>query len=192
MSLSLSLPSYLVSGEFSYTAMISPANAEDMPDSWSCAWPVFWTQMFGASEAIIKITHGEQLLGLARFNLYPSRVNTYQVELVEILNIETLPKEDRVFNPVASWLIWYVSQIAMECAQGNETGYILSLVSLESAMDFYRNKVKMEGLGWITIAPNEDGYAFAFSQITARGFCNRIEHQYGNPQRWSVQSRESE
>ena len=188
MSLSSSIPAYLITvREASLlspperTATILPAEAADMPDIWSCQWSILWEQVYEPTEAIVKLTHNGELLGLVKFALYPSRTNPSQMEFTEIMNIETLPKQGRTFNPVASWLIWYVCLIAIERCQGNNLGQILTLVSVESAIEYYQDRVKMEGLGWITIAPNEDGYAFAFSKTAAKQFCTRIESRYGTP-----------
>jgi hypothetical protein len=64
---------------------------------------------------------------------------------------------------------------------GSEDGSLVRLNSLESAIDYYRNQVRMEGKGWITLSPDEDGYVFTFSKEQAIEFCTRIEQQYGTP-----------
>jgi hypothetical protein len=39
----------------------------------------------------------------------------------------------------------------------------------------------MEGKGWITLSPDEDGYVFTFSQAQAIEFYSGIEQQYEIP-----------
>ena len=39
----------------------------------------------------------------------------------------------------------------------------------------------MEGVGWTYIAPEEQGYAFKFTQERAQEFCSRVEQEYGCP-----------
>ena len=60
----------------------------------------------------------------------------------------------------------------------------LTLVRLDSVVDaipYYRDKVKMEGLGWTDIAPGEQGYAFKFTKQGAEEFCGRLEQCYSEP-----------
>jgi hypothetical protein len=53
---------------------------------------------------------------------------------------------------------------------------------LESAIDYYQNQVRMEGEGWVTLGPYEDGYTFRFLKEQAINFCKRIEQRYGIPE----------
>jgi hypothetical protein len=46
-------------------------------------------------------------------------------------------------------------------------------------IDYYRNKVMIEEIGWTKITPGDDAYAFKFTTKTARNFCERIENKYG-------------
>jgi hypothetical protein len=50
--------------------------------------------------------------------------------------------------------------------------------SVENAIPYYRDIIKMESLGWVTLAPGEDGYAFRFTLTEARNFCRRQENTY--------------
>jgi hypothetical protein len=60
-------------------------------------------------------------------------------------------------------------------------GSVMELVSVESAISYYRDKVRMEGIRWVTISPHEEGYAFRFSESQAIEFLKRIETKYGEP-----------
>ena len=70
--------------------------------------------------------------------------------------------------------------LALNCI-GNEDGSIVRLNSVESVIDYYKNQVRMEGKGWVSLSPDEDGYVFTFSKAQASEFCVRIEQQYGTP-----------
>jgi hypothetical protein len=43
----------------------------------------------------------------------------------------------------------------------------------------------MQGLGWTTIAPREEGYAFRFTKQGAAEFLKRQQSAYGTPNRSS-------
>ena len=91
----------------------------------------------------------------------------------------------RSVNPVGFWLLWYAIQIGLQYCVGEADRSLIRLDSLEDAIPYYRDKVKMEGLGWTNIAPGESGYAFRFTQQRAQEFGSRIEQEYGCPIRLS-------
>jgi hypothetical protein len=62
---------------------------------------------------------------------------------------------------------------------GDVNGSIVVLLSVELAIPYYREKVMMEGLGYVTLSPDEEGYAFRFSKSQAVEFVNGIESKYG-------------
>jgi hypothetical protein len=168
-------------------ALLEPANETDMPSSWSCNWPTFWRQADFDCEAIIKLSHQDKNLGLIRFALYPfaPREKALALESLAILNLETHPYRERPVYPVGAWLIWYASQIAVQFCIGEADGTLIQLVSLETAIAYYRDKVMMEELGWVTIAPREDGYAFRFTKNGAAEFLQRQESSFGRPRKIS-------
>lgn len=152
--------------------------SKDIND-WRCNWRRFWDYADWDCEGIAKLTFKGQILGLIHFALYPYPSQNNIPEYLEILHLECLNRQKRLVNPVGFWLIWYVTKIALEYCQGNSDGEIVVLDAIEFAINYYRDKVKMEEIGWTTIAPGEDGYAFKFTQSSATKFCQRIETKYG-------------
>ncbi len=150
-------------------------------DNWVCNWQRFWQKADWDCECIIKLSWKGQILGLIHFALYPYPPTNNLAEYVEILHIESCRIQDRDITPVGFWLIWYATKIALYYCEGNSFGSILELDAIEDAIDYYRDKVKMEEMGWTTIAPGEEGYAFKFSQTSAKKYCNRISTKYGMP-----------
>ncbi|MFQ4143652.1 hypothetical protein [Chlorogloeopsis sp. ULAP02] len=87
---------------------------------------------------------------------------------------------ERLIEPIGKWLIWYATKVGLEYCQGEAEALLIFLVSLDTAVSYYRDKVQMEYLKPVTIAPGEDGYAFRFSR-TAAAFCERHESEQGMP-----------
>jgi hypothetical protein len=145
-------------------------------------WLNFWSRRDPDCEAIVKLESDGKIQGLIHLAVYPYPIENDKPEYLEIIALEATRPPDRLVSPVGLYLVWYASKMSLKlgCA-GNEDGSIVRLNSLESAIDYYRNQVRMEGKGWITLSPDEDGYAFTFSQAQAIDFCNRIEQQYGIP-----------
>jgi hypothetical protein len=166
-------------------AVLEPATKEDMPMNWTCNWVNFWNRADFDCEAIIKLSCQGTLLGLVRFALYPysGQGLVANVEYVEILHLETLPRRDRGIHPVGFWLIWYAVQVALDFCVGETDGTLIRLDATKPAIPYYRDKVMMEGLGWTTIAPREDGYAFRFTKQGATKFLARQQSTYGTPRR---------
>jgi transcriptional regulator with XRE-family HTH domain len=150
-------------------------------NDWSCNWQRFWNKADWDCECIVKLTFRGKILGLIHFALYPYPPVNNIAEYLEILHIECKDQRNRLITPVGFWLIWYATEIALEYCQGNSSGSIVELDALEEAIYYYRDKVMMEEIGWTTIAPGEEGYAFKFSQSSAQQFCQRIEIKYGIP-----------
>jgi hypothetical protein len=166
-------------------AVLEPAIEADMPTDWTCNWVNFWDKADFDCEAIIKLSSQKRLLGLVRFALYPysGLGNADNFEYVEILNLEALPRKDRLLQPVGLWLIWYAVRIALDFCPGETDGTLLRLDATKAAISYYRDKVMMEGLGWTTIAPREEGYAFRFTKQGAAEFLERHQSAYGTPGR---------
>lgn len=164
-------------------AVLEPAIEADMPTGWTCNWVNFWDKADFNCETIIKLSSQGTLLGLVRFALYPyiGFGNTENFVYVEILNLEALPRKDRLLQPAGLWLIWYAVRIALDFCPGEADGTLLRL----DATKAYRHKVMMEGLGWTTIAPREEGYAFRFTKQGAAEFLERQQSAYGTPNRSS-------
>jgi hypothetical protein len=182
------MPSYKInvtsgdrSEDFAYLEHLNEFDFDQLAESYfECNWLDFWEAADFNCEAFIKLKYRGQVLGLIRFALYPYPVGNGLPEVVEILNIESVREKIRISSPVGLWLIWYAAKISMEfdCTT-DATGSAVTIISLEPAIDYYLNKVRMEGQGWTTISPYEDGYAFRFSKEQASEFCDRIEDSYG-------------
>jgi hypothetical protein len=168
--------------EIIYLAEAVQEDIEAVSSIFNCDWLHFWSRLDSDCEAIVKLVADGKIQGLIHFALYPYPVQDDRPEYLEIIHIEAAKPPNRIVNPVGLYLIWYATKISLiaNCV-GNESGSIVELDSLEIAIDYYRDRVRMEGKGWITIGPDEDGYAFRFSQAQAIEFCNRIEQQYGIP-----------
>jgi hypothetical protein len=145
-------------------------------------WLNFWSRLYPDCEAVVKLESEGKIQGLIHIGLYPYPFANDRPEYLEIIALEATQPPDRFVSPVGLYLIWYAAKMSLGAGcRGNEDGSIVMLNSLESAIDYYRNQVKMEGRGWVTLSPDEDGYAFTFSKEQAIEFCSRIEQQYGIP-----------
>lgn len=165
------------------TAVLTPATASDMPADWSCDWVSLWINTDFDCQNIVKLVYDNQLWGLVKYGLYPYPGSP---ETLEIENLETNPSNRgqlniRLIEPVGKWLIWYATQVSLQYCSGGLNDTAIFLVSLESAIDYYRDIIEMQYIGATTIAPGEDGYAFKFSKSGATGFCQRVEAQWGVP-----------
>lgn len=166
-------------------AYLEPAKEEDMPTAssqdWSFNWCGFWRNTDFDCEAIVKLSYQGEIMGLVRFALYPYPFPDDAPQYIEILHLECIQTSRRQVNPVGFWLLWYTLQIAFKYCVGEADGTLIRLDSLEDAIPYYRDKVKMEGIGWTSIAPGESGYAFRFTREGAKAFCFRVEQEYGCP-----------
>jgi hypothetical protein len=166
-------------------AYLEPANEGDMPSikstGWTFDWRGFWAKTDFGCEAIVKFSCQREVLGLIRFGLYPYPSPGDAPEYLEILHLEYVPRDRRLVNPVGFWLIWYALKIGLKYCVGDDDGILIRLDSVEEAISYYRDKVKMDGLGWTDITAGEQGYAFKFSKQGAEEFCTRLEQYYGSP-----------
>jgi hypothetical protein len=145
-----------------------------------CDWTALWNNADFDCEALVKLTYQGKIQGIVKFALYPYPAPDGIPRFTEILNIESLSGAERTVAPVGLWLIWYVVKICLEVGCGGDAnGSILVLISLELAIPYYRDKVRMEGLQWTTLSPDEEGYAFRFSKSQAIEFLNGITNKYG-------------
>jgi hypothetical protein len=164
---------------------LSVATREDIETVSSiltCDWLYFWSRLDSDCEAIVKLEAEGSVQGLIHIALYPYPLQANRPEYLEIIHIETIQSPNRLVTPVGLYLIWYAAKTSLDFdCTGNDDGSIIELDALESAIDYYRDKVMMEGRGCRSIAPGEEGYAFRFSQAQAIEFCTRIEQQYGIP-----------
>lgn len=166
-------------------AYLEPANEGDMPsinsNYWTFDWRGFWTKADFDCEAIVKLSYQREVLGLIRFALYPYPFPDDAPEYLEILHLQCVSRDRRLVKPVGFWLIWYAVKIGLKYCVGEDDRTLVRLDSVEEAIPYYRDKVKMEGLGWTEIAPGEQGYAFRFTEEEAEAFCQRLEQYYGSP-----------
>jgi hypothetical protein len=150
-----------------------------LPD-FKCSWTELWNRTDFDCEALAKLTYQDKIQGIIKFALYPYPPPSGIPEFTEILNLESLPKKTRSINPVGLWLIWYAVKMCLEYGcSGDDNKSVLLLTSVESAIPYYRDHVKMEGLKWDTISPYEEGYAFRFSNSQAVEFLSEIKSRYG-------------
>ncbi len=161
-------------------AIISDMLLISLP-KWTFDWSYFWEQADFACEAIIKLSYGGEILGLIRMALYPYYGDNRQPEYLEILHLESIPNDNRSVNPVGFWLLWYACAISIDNCQGDDNGVFVKLDSLQDAIHYYRDKVKMDEVGWTTHRSGEDVYAFSFTKQGAEQFCLGIEKEYGIP-----------
>lgn len=168
-------------------AYLEPASRDDLPTKgslgWTFDWQGFWVRTDFDCEAIIKLSCLGRIWGLLRFGLYPFPYPNQSPEYLEILHLECVPKINRAINPVGSWLIWYAVHLSRQYCDGENDGTLVRLDSLEVSIPYYRDKIGMCPLGWIDLAPGEQGYAFRFKKEGAIAFCRRQESNYGIPNR---------
>jgi hypothetical protein len=152
--------------------------------SFKCNWENIAKNTSFGYEAIIKLAFQGNLMGLARVSLYSDNsLDDSIVNYLEIRNLECVQKSPRRINPVGLWLIWYSTKIALDyCTVNSDDDKLVVLDSLPDAIDYYREKVRMQGIGWTYSAPGEDCYAFMFTEKGARDFLARMERQYGSPE----------
>lgn len=165
------------------SGVLEPAIVTDLPTSgqlgWTCDWQNLWENSDFDCEAIVKLQVRGQILGLMKFALYPYPTNT--PEFLEVLNLEALQGQERSVKPVGLWLLWYAATISLARCSGDDRGTLMQLDAMEVSIEYYRNKVRMEGLGWVSLGTEEKGYAFRFSRLGAAEFCSRTEGRFGAP-----------
>jgi hypothetical protein len=164
-------------------ARLEPAKKEDMPLStkWSFKWKELWHITNFEYQNIIKLSYDNSVLGLIRYAIYLSEENIPY--LLEVLHLETTPKDQRLVEPIGKWLLWYAVQTGLEFCSPDDSKTLISLDSVEDAITYYRDNINMESIGWVTIAPGEEGYAFRFTLTGAKNFCRKQRESYGCPKR---------
>jgi hypothetical protein len=183
------LPTYsvkIISDGLPGTAYLTEADESDIAEvsilpGFQCHWETLWKNTDFNCEALVKITYQGKIQGIVKFGLFPPYDPPDKApQFIEILNIESIARKDRIISPAGLWLIWYVVEMCLKVGCGGDSqGSILVLVSLESAISYYRDKAKMEGLQWTTIIPYEEGYAFRFSKNQAIEFLHGTQAEYG-------------
>lgn len=165
-------------------ARLEPAIKEDMPScgKWCFNWKALWERTNFDYQTIIKISYNESILGLVRYAIYLSS-ETNKPYLLEILHLESTPKDLRLVEPLGKWLMWYAVETGLQFCTLSKDDTLITLDSVEDAITYYRDIIEMEPLGWVTIAPGEDGYAFRFVLEEAQKFCERQTAVYGYPTR---------
>ncbi|MEH2123198.1 MAG: hypothetical protein V7K44_02115 [Nostoc sp.] len=164
-------------------AMLSPATNNDMPTNWSFNWFNLWQNTDFDCQNIVKLVYEGKVWGLVRYGLYPYPGSP---KFLEIEQIEAHPTSrgegaERFMEPIGKWLIWYATKVALELCQTETDEPLVVLVALDTALSYYSNNVGMEYLGSVTIAPEEDGYAFRFLRKAALSFCDQQESLRGVP-----------
>jgi hypothetical protein len=183
------IPTYsvkIISDSLPGIAYLAEADESDIAEvsilpGFQCDWETLWKNTDFNCEALVKLTYQGKIQGLVKFGLFPPHTAPDEMpQFMEILNIESIARKDKIISPAGLWLIWYVVEMCLKVGcSGDSQGSILVLVSLESAISYYRDKVKMEGLQWVTISPYEEGYAFRFSKDQAIEFLYGTQAEYG-------------
>lgn len=163
-------------------ATLSSAWTGDLPNNWDFDWAALRGISDKDCQCIVKLTLDDQCLGLIRFGLYYSESPTY----IEIEQLESRPSsrgalDERLAKPVGMWLIWYAIKTGLKYCKPLEGKAFVLLSAYEDALEYYRDKVEMELVGPVAIAPGEDGYLFRFFLSQAKSFCEQIEKMYGSP-----------
>ena len=169
--------------KISVKSRLEPAAQVDMPSlgQWCFNWKELWKITDFEHQNIIKISSNGFTQGLLRYAVYSDENN--KPYLLEILHLESLPKDKRLIDPIGRWLIWYASETGLKFCIGEEKDILISLDSVEAAISYYRDIIRMEPLGWTNIAPGEDGYAFCFTHAEAKKFICRQTNTYGDPKK---------
>lgn len=164
-------------------AVISPARVDDMPNSWTFSWQELWQRTNFDLQNIVKLVYEQQVWGLIRYSVfpYPGSPETLEIEQLEANPVSRGQQANRLIEPIGKWLIWYATQVGLRYCSGGVSDTPVLLVSLDSAVDYYRDIIEMQYVGAINIAPGEDGYVFKFSTDNAAAFCQRQESQWGVP-----------
>ncbi|HZG73173.1 MAG TPA: hypothetical protein VEY51_16680, partial [Chondromyces sp.] len=155
----------------SIRARLEPAREKDMPmlSKWNFEWRELWDRTNFEYQNIVKLSYENLVSGLIRYAVYLSEED--KPYLLEVLHLESIRKEERSVEPIGKWLLWYAVQTGLNFCTPDPSGTLISLDSVENAIPYYRDIIKMESLGWVTLAPGEDGYAFRFTLTEARNFC---------------------
>jgi hypothetical protein len=161
-------------------AWLTPALMEDMPRNWNFAWPELWLITDNNYQSIVKMTlHGE-LLGLVRYSLFSTEVDgpidQLFVEQLESNPIFRSDKPDRKVKPVGMWCFWYAAKVGLQfCADTGPEQELVTLASLEEAVDYYRDVIQMKYVGTAPGAPGEDLYVFTLSRRATEEYCLRLQ-----------------
>jgi hypothetical protein len=174
----------LISNSTLTLARLEPAKREDMPvfGTWCFDWRYIWDNTEFDYQSIIKISYNNSIMGLIRYAAYPD-IDTDEPYLLEILHLETVPKKLKLVEPLGKWLIWYAVEVALIFCKPKLNEPLIYLDSVEEAIAYYKDIIKMEPLGWVTLAPGEEGYAFRFIKLGAEGFSMSQKRLYGHPAR---------
>jgi hypothetical protein len=169
-------------------AQLQPLEKEELPDNWGFAWAELKKKTSPECQGIVQIGINGQCLGLIRFGLYPypGIFKYLEIEQLEVHPYSQGKLIDRLAKPVGMWLIWYVVTISLNCCITDDDEPLIFLVSFEKSFEYYRDKIGMECLGPVTIAPGEEGFAFRLLPKEARKFCQRVEEEYGSPREQSA------
>lgn len=164
-------------------AVLSPATIDDMPSDWTFSWRELWQRTNFALQNIVKLVYEEQVWGLVRYTVfpYPGIPETLEIEHLEANPISRDQQANRLIEPIGKWLIWYATQVSLQFCSGGVSDTPVVLVSLDSAVDYYRDIIQMQYVRATNIAPGENGYVFKFSRDNAAAFCRRHESQWGVP-----------
>ncbi|EDX74512.1 hypothetical protein MC7420_4036 [Coleofasciculus chthonoplastes PCC 7420] len=164
-------------------AVLSPATEEEMQNDWTFNWSSLWQRTDFDCQNIVKLVYSGQVWGLVRYGLYPypGTPRFLEIEQLEANPTSRGERTDRLLVPIGKWLIWYSTKVGLQYCSGSANDPLIGLVSLASAVAYYRDVIQMEYLDAVTIAPGEDGYAFRFLRTAAATFCQRHEREWGIP-----------
>ena len=169
------------------TAFLLPAKELDMPLNWDFVWKELFEKTRFDAEGLTKLVFQEKVFGLVRYSLYPC---PEKPKYIFINQMEAIPNgsgliSERLVEPIGKWLLWYVIQVALSrCSKDVKDkgdNNLVVLEALDSAFDYYRDKIGMRHLGSSGGAPGEDVSIFAFSWDEAKVFCTEQTKKHGSP-----------
>jgi len=150
----------------------------------------------------VKLSVGTNLWGLIRYGLYPYPSENQKAEFLFIENLESHPSRqvqesysrnaeplsnpEPWVGPVGKWLIWHACREALAYCR-HDASPLVTVTSLDGAVDYYRDRIGMHMGDAISCAPGEDCYGFTFEKDEAESFCSSQEAQWGRPTRITIE-----
>ncbi|MBE9205987.1 hypothetical protein IQ244_05565 [Nostoc sp. LEGE 06077] len=109
---------------------------------WNFNWRELWKKTDFEYQNIIKLSDNDTILGLIRYAVYLTDENIPY--LLEVLHIESVPKDSRMVAPVGKWLLWYAVQTALNfCTFNQNDDALVYLDALDDAIPYYGDIIGM-------------------------------------------------